>query len=138
MQSKIEFSSKSFSDFLPPNIYESVILSQITEDEFVKIISSLNSAKSTGPNSNPTKILKLLQVQMSKHLTDIFNLSSTTGAFSNSLKSAKVIPVHRNEKLIYNRIIPFLEDSKIIYCKQFGFHKTFSITYAIITLMENV
>ena len=138
MQSKIEFYTKSFSDFLPPNIHESVILSQITEDEFVKIISSLNSAKSTGPNSNLTKILKLLQVQMSKHLTDIFNLSSTTGSFSNSLKSAKVIPVHRNEKLIYNRIIPFLEDSKIIYYKQFGFHKTFSITYAIITLMENV
>ena len=118
MQSKIEFSSKSFSDFLPPNIYESVILSQITEDEFVKIISSLNSAKSTGPNSNPTKILKLLQVQMSKHLTDIFNLSSTTGAFSNSLKSAKVIPVHKKTQnwlcLILNQYLFFQLWAKLL------------------------
>ena len=55
VQSKIKFSRKSFSDFLPPNIHESIILSQITEDEISKIISSLNSSKSTGPNSIPTK-----------------------------------------------------------------------------------
>ena len=94
MQSKIKFSRRSFSDFLPPNIYESIILSQITEDENSKIISSLNSSKSTGPNSIPTKTLKLLQVQISKHLTDIFNLSFITGIFPHSLKSAKVIPIH--------------------------------------------
>ena len=56
VQSKIKFSRKSFSDFLPPNIHESIILSQITEDEISKIISSLNSSKSTGSNSIPTKI----------------------------------------------------------------------------------
>ena len=95
VQSKIKFSRKSFSDFLPPNIHESIILSQITEDEISKIISSLNSSKSTGPNSIPTKILKLLQVQVSKHLTDIFNLSFTTGIFLHFLKSAKVIPIHK-------------------------------------------
>ena len=96
VQSKIKFSRKSFSDFLPPNIHESIILSQITEDEISKIISSLNSSKSTGPNSIPTKILKLLQVQISKHLTDIFNLSFTTGIFPHSLKSAKGTPIHKN------------------------------------------
>ena len=95
VQSKIKFSRKSFSDFLPPNIHESIILSQITEDEISKIISSLNNSKSTGPNSISMKILKLLQVQISKHFTDIFNLSFTTGIFPHSLKSAKVIPIHK-------------------------------------------
>ena len=75
VQSKIKFSKKSFYDFLPPNIHESIILCQITEDEISKIISSLSSSKSTGPNSIPTKILKLFQVKILKHLTDIFNLS---------------------------------------------------------------
>ena len=75
----------------------SIILSQITKDEISKIISSLNSSKSTSPNSIPTKILKLLQVQISKHFTDIFNLSFTTGIFTHSLESAKVIQIH--EKL---------------------------------------
>ena len=92
VQSKIKFSSKLFLYFLPTNIHESIILSQIIEDEIFKIISSLNSSNSTCPNTIPTKILKLLQVQISKHLTDIFNLSFATGIFPNFLKSAIVNP----------------------------------------------
>ena len=42
------------------------------------------------------------------------------------------------QKLMYNRIIQFLEDNKIIYYKQFGFRKNFSTALAIITLVENV
>ena len=57
VKSNIKFYSKSFSDFLPPNIHESIILSQVTEDEVSKIISSLNSSKSIDPNS-------ILQVQI--------------------------------------------------------------------------
>ena len=53
VQSKIKFSRKSFSDFLPPNIHESIILIQIAEDEIYKIISSLNSSKSTSPMAFP-------------------------------------------------------------------------------------
>ena len=42
------------------------------------------------------------------------------------------------EKLMYNQIIQFLEDNKIIYYKQFGFRKNFSTAYAIITIIENI
>ena len=42
------------------------------------------------------------------------------------------------QKLMYNRIIQFLEDNKIIYYKQFGFCKNFCTAHAIITLIENV
>ena len=39
---------------------------------------------------------------------------------------------------MYNRIIQFLEDNKIIQYKQFGFRKNVSTAHAIITLIENV
>ena len=42
------------------------------------------------------------------------------------------------EKLMYNRIIQFLEDKKTIYYKQFSFRKSFSTAHATITLIENV
>ena len=42
------------------------------------------------------------------------------------------------EKLMYNHIIQFLEDKKMIYYKQFGFRKNFSAADAIITIIENV
>ena len=57
VQSKIKFSGFFFfffSDFLLSNVHESIIISQITEDEICKIISSLNSIKSTGPKSVST------------------------------------------------------------------------------------
>ena len=42
------------------------------------------------------------------------------------------------EKLMYNRIIKFIENNKIIYYNQFGFRKNLSTAYAITTLIENV
>ena len=84
-----------------------MLISQIPEDEIFKIISSLNSSKSTGPYSIPTKILKPLKVPIPKHPTDIFNTSFTTGIFPNSLKSAKVIPIHKkNSKLVVSNYRP--------------------------------
>ena len=88
MQSKVKFSSKSFSDFLPPDII-------MWQEIISKITSSLNSSKSVGLNSILTEILKPLHVQISKYLTDIFDLPFTTGIFLNSLKSAKVISIHK-------------------------------------------
>ena len=42
------------------------------------------------------------------------------------------------EKLMYDRIIRFLEDNKIIYYKQFGFRRNLSTAHVIITIIENV
>ena len=65
-----------------------------------KVTSSLNSNKSCGPNSIPTKVLHLLQDQISNHLATICNLSFSTGVFPAILKTAEVIPIHKkNSKL---------------------------------------
>ena len=61
---------------------------KLLRTKFPEFISSLKSSKSTGPNSILTKILNLLQVQISKHLTDIFPNSLKT-ATANSCKTLK-------------------------------------------------
>ena len=98
--------------------------------EIINIISSLDSNKSTGPNSIPNKILKLHKNDISTELSDIFNVSFLTGVFPSKLKIAKVIPIHKKqfkldysnyrpisllsnhekilEKLMYSRILKFL------------------------------
>ena len=63
--------------------------------EIINIISSLDPNKSTGPNSIPTKILKLLKNDISTQLSDIFNVSFSTGVFPSILKIAKVVPIHK-------------------------------------------
>ena len=52
-----------------------------SEYEIQNIISSLNSKKSVGSNSIPTRTLKLLKNDISTQLADIFNNSFSTGIF---------------------------------------------------------
>ena len=71
--------------------------------EIVNIISSLDSNKSAGPNSLPTKILKLLKSYISTQLSNIFNISFSTGFFPSMLKIAKVVPIGKKySKLDYS------------------------------------
>ena len=131
VQSKIKFSNKFFKSFLSTKNNDSFIITATNKEEICKVISSLNINKSFWPNSIPTKILHLVQDQISKHLATICNLSFSTGIFPTILKTAKVIPIHKKdprlevpnyrpislssnigkffEKLMHNRLIEFLE-----------------------------
>ena len=118
-------------------------------------MSWLNINTCSGSNSIPTKIVHLVQDQISKHLATICNLPLSTGIF---LKMGKVIPIHKKdskvevsiyrpisllssidkyfEKLMYNRLIEFLEERQVVYYKQFGFQKDFSRNHVILYLLE--
>ena len=98
--SKIKFSNKSFKNFLSSEINDSFSITSPNKEEIYKVISSLNSNKFCRLNSIPTKVLHLLQDQISNHLTTIYNLSFSTRVFPSILKTAEVIPIHKkNSKL---------------------------------------
>ena len=98
--SKIKFSNKSLKKSLSSEINDYFLINSTNKEEIYKIIKSLNSNKSCGPNSIPTKVLHLLQDQISNHLATICNLSFSTGVFPAILKTAEVIPIHKkNSKL---------------------------------------
>ena len=81
VHSKIKFSNKSFKKFLSSEINDSFLITSTNKEEIYKIVTFLNSNKSCGPNSIPTKVLHLLQDQISNHLATICNLSFSTGVF---------------------------------------------------------
>ena len=100
VHSKFKFSNKSFNKFLSSEINDSFLITSTNKEEIYKIVTFLNSNKSCGPNSIPTKVLHLLQEQISNHLATICNLSFSTGVFPAIPKTAKVIPIHKkNSKL---------------------------------------
>ena len=73
------------------------------------MLSSLDISKATGlyRYSIPTKVLKLLKSDISDQLSNLFNLSFTTGSFPTLLKIDKVIPTHKKEpKLDYTNYRP--------------------------------
>ena len=149
----IKYSHKHFSNFLKNRSDDSFFLSPTEKHEIINIISSLDTNKSTGPNSIATKILKLLKNDISTQLSDIFNVSFSTGVFPSILKIAKIVPLHKKksklvycnyrpfsllEKLMYMIIFRFLNDNNSIHPLQFGFRQIFSTTHALISLTEDI
>ena len=114
----IKYFHKYFSNFLKNRFHDSFFLSPTDKYKIINIICSLDSNKSIGPKSIPTTILKLLKNNISTQLSDIFNVSFSTGVFPYILKIAKVVHIPSNyhpisclsnlerilEKLIYSRI----------------------------------
>ena len=94
-KSNINFLPRHYTDYLCNTNKNLFFLTPTDKNEISFIISSLDSHKSSGPNSIPVKILKLLQSDISQQLRDIFNMSFSTGQFPSVLKIAKVIPIHR-------------------------------------------
>ena len=154
----VQSKNKCFRSFLSTKNNDSFIITAANKEEICKVISSLNINKSCGPNSIPTKILYLVQDQISKHLATICNLSFSTGIFPTILKTAKLIPILKKnsrlevsnyrpisllsninkifEKLMHSRLIEFLEERQILYYKEFGFQKDSSTNHVILNLLE--
>ena len=90
----------------------------------------------------------------------MINLSFETGVVPDMLKVAKVIPIYKKEerfyvnnyrpisllstinklmeKLMYKRMISFLNYHKILYKYQFGFRQNYSTSLALIEITDNI
>ena len=84
-----------------------MFLQPTDKEEIANIISSLDSNKTSVPNSIAYRMLFLLKNEISKQLADLFNLSFMTGIFSSVLKTEKVAPVfNKDSKLDYSNYRP--------------------------------
>ena len=105
-------------------------------------------------------IVKGVAKEIVHPLTTIFNRSLITGKVPNSLKIAKVIPIHKKddkeifsnyrpvsvlpcfskilERLIFNRCTEFIENNNILNAKQFGFRAHHSTYMAIMQLVDKI
>ena len=89
-----------------------------------------------------------------------FNLAINKGIYPDNLKVAKVIPIFKKgeqtsvnnfrpisilspinkifEKLLYSRLIKYVDKSNILYKYQFGFRKNHSTEHALIELVDQI
>ena len=156
----ISFSHKRFSAFLKNRSNISIFISPTDKIKIENIISTLDSNKSVVSNSIPTKVLKILKNDISDQLSEIFNISFSSGAFLSILKTVKVSPVHKkdsklhlvnycpisllsnierfSEKLMYNRIYKFLSYNNLIYSLQLVLEKNiqeFMLSLALLNVL---
>ena len=136
-----------------------LIITHISSEEVLDIIKALPN-KATGPASIPLKLLHIVADLIVFPLCHIINLSFSSGIFPDSLKVAKVLPLHKGgssqelnnfrpisllsvfdkiiEKLMHRRLYEFLEYHNILFENQFGFRKNNSTSYALMEITERI
>ena len=97
IKSLIKYSRNKFFDFLPQININTFFINPTDKTEIKNIILSLDPLRSIGPNSIPTKILKLLSNDISTQFAELFNLSFSEGVFPSILKTCKVIPIYKKD-----------------------------------------
>ena len=123
-------------------------------------MNNIQPKNSFGTDEVPSSILKTTPDNVLFALTHVYNLSLINGDFISGFETAKVVPSHKKgnvtnvsnyrpisllcsmskilEKLVYNRVISFLNKQNFFYKYQFGFKKNYSTLHAISLLTENI
>ena len=95
MDAKIPAATKHFTFSSLPN---SFMYDPISESEVYSQILLFNSVKAAEPENVPITFLNILAPLISTYLRDAFNTCYETGIFPNSLKNAKIVPIHKTKQ----------------------------------------
>ncbi len=130
---------KDYINLVPIN-NRSMFIALATSFDVLKVINNLKNKKNL---SIPIKLVKLCAVELSIILSNLFNLSIKTAVYSDSLKTAMIVPIYKSggeetisnyrpisilplinkifEKLLYVQLLNLFDHYNIISENQFGF-----------------
>ena len=136
-----------------------MVILQIEDFEVVNVINSLNNS-SHGWYGIPSRLAKRVLNSYIIPLSLLINKSFRDGIFPDELKLAKVIPIYKSgstmelsncrpisalnifskifERLMYNKLIQFLDQYNVLYQNKFGFRQGYSTHHVLITLVDNI
>ena len=157
---RIQNNNVNFTTFLGERSVNSIFLDAVTEKEVEIEISNLSGNKSCGHDEIPPKLVKEISKQIVKPLTHIYNQSLLTGVIPNELKIALVTPVFKAnskeefsnyrpisvlpcfskilEKIMYKRVMKYLDMHSMLFQSQYGFRKKHSTNLATIELVTKI
>ena len=160
LAAKIPSVSSTFEKYLNTSLSNSMVLFPVSAKEIEQEIDNLNISKSTGPFSIPVKVFKILRNFLSAPLAYVINYSFSNGVVPDKFKLARVIPIYKKgsksilsnyrpislisgfgkimEKLMYNRLIDFLNKNNVFYSSQFGFRANHSTTHAVLQITDKI
>ena len=159
LASKIPKLGTAYRNFMPQQNNMSFFLCPAEELEVKKIILQLKDG-APGKDGIMSKAIKCISDHLAAPLTRLTNLSFSQGVFPNELKIALVSPLYKAkdpmifsnyrpisllplfskilEKLMYNRLLSFLNKCNVINKNQFGFRNNHSTYMALLIMLENI
>ena len=132
----------------------------VTTAEVRSEILSMSNNKSYGLYSCPTHLLKEVSDVISQPLASLFNMSVSQCSYPEKFKLAKIVPIFKSgdvedpnnyrpisllsnfnrifEKLVYTRMISFINTHNLLYNAQYGFRKSHSTQHAILDIVNSI
>jgi exonuclease III len=142
----------SCESFLAGRCSHSIFLTPVTQEEIADSLNKLTCSKAPGFDGLSPFVIKQARYILAKPLAEIFNRSLSSGIFPDALKIGKVIPIHKGgnkhdignfrpisvlstfskvfERIVYNRLISFINKNSILAESQFGFRENRSTELA--------
>ena len=139
---------------------KSFFLKPMTENDMKKMISNLNSAKSTRSDTPAIKFIKIGQEVIVPYVVYIFNKCITEGHFPTSLKIAEVVPIFKSggktistnyrpisllsafsklfEQYMATQLMHFFNKHQTLHNLQYGFRQGSSTELAVANICEDL
>ena len=159
LASKIITDGISHRSFLTESLQTSFFLEPTTTNEIKAVISKLKDG-APGRDGILPKHLKCISESIAYPLSELANISFEKGVFPTELKIAIVSPLYKAkdpmffnnyrpisllsvfskilERLMYNRLLKFIDKINLLNEFQFGFRNNNSTFMALIVLVENL
>ena len=151
--------NRDFSSFMPNHNESTIFLDPVTPEDILAITKKLKPKTSYGADGISTKLLAMTIDKIVGPITHIINLTFEKGIFPTDMKCAKVIPIHKTadpcllnnyrpisllssmsnvfERVVYNKIMKFLDINQILYRHQYGFRANHSTIQPVIHLLNH-
>ncbi len=150
--------NKSFSEYLKNPKINSIFIEPVDSQYILQIVNKFKPKTSFGHDDIPTKLVKESINEILDPITHIVNLSLSTGVVPIQLKKAKVIPIYKAsnpqmlknyrpisllpafskilEKVMFNKIMSYLNSQNILYKHQYGFRPKHQTIHPIMHLLN--
>ena len=151
---------EDYQKYLNNPVDHSLLLYRIKQNEIKDAICNLKNSNSSGYDEITTKFVKLSSPILIPALEKILNLSLSSGIYPSNLKTAKVIPIYKKgdsksinnyrpisilstlnkifEKILYARLVNYIEKFDLFYKYQFGFRTNHSTEHALIEIVDQI
>ena len=150
----------SFNTYLRGNVNSVFKFENINDDEVLNLIRKYKAKTSTDKDDLSMKLIKYIDIYISKPLSVIINQSLNTGIFPSLLKIAKVIPIYKCEdehilnnyrpisllpilskifeKVVFKQVYSYFQNNNLLYISLHGFRKEHSTETATLELTDTI
>ena len=156
----IPASATSFYTFLNSKYIDSIGMFSTDVHEIISIVSNFKNKLSCGYDDIPVNIMKASIHPIAEVISNVINSSLLTGIYPDQLKIAKICPIFKSgerdlfvnyrpisvlssfskifEKVMFNRLINYIDSKKILINSPFGFRQKHSTFMAISDMYDKI